>query len=111
MVSVILYKNRKEEYIGFECNGHAGYADYGKDIVCSALSMLIINTINSIEQLTNTDMQVQADEKSGTIKVEFQNPIEQDAILLLDSMILGIQETKKQYGEKYVMISCKTITS
>ena len=34
--------------IGFECSGHAGYAEFGEDIVCSALSamtMLIVNAI------------------------------------------------------------------
>lgn len=31
-----------------ECIGHAGYADYGKDIVCASFSTMIITTINSI---------------------------------------------------------------
>ena len=30
------------------CNGHAGYADYGKDIVCASFSTMIITTINAI---------------------------------------------------------------
>ena len=31
-----------------ECIGHAGYADYGKDIVCASFSTMIITTINQI---------------------------------------------------------------
>ena len=31
-----------------ECIGHAGYAEYGKDIVCASFSTMIITTINSI---------------------------------------------------------------
>ena len=31
-----------------ECIGHAGYADYGKDIVCASFSTMVITTINSI---------------------------------------------------------------
>lgn len=31
-----------------ECKGHAGYANYGKDIVCASFSTMIITTINSI---------------------------------------------------------------
>ncbi len=30
------------------CNGHAKYDDYGKDIVCSSFSTMIITTINAI---------------------------------------------------------------
>jgi uncharacterized protein YsxB (DUF464 family) len=31
-----------------ECKGHAGYADYGNDIVCASFSTMIITTINQI---------------------------------------------------------------
>jgi uncharacterized protein YsxB (DUF464 family) len=31
-----------------ECIGHAGYAEYGKDIVCASFSTMIITSINSI---------------------------------------------------------------
>jgi hypothetical protein len=47
MTKVIFYKSNGVFY-GFEENGHTGYADWGEDILCSALSamtMLIVNTI------------------------------------------------------------------
>ena len=31
-----------------KCHGHAGYDDYGKDIVCASFSTMIITTINAI---------------------------------------------------------------
>ena len=31
-----------------ECIGHAGYASYGKDIVCASFSTMIITIINAI---------------------------------------------------------------
>ena len=42
--------------IGFHVEGHAGYADYGQDIVCSAVSVLVINCINSIDELTDASV-------------------------------------------------------
>ena len=30
------------------CIGHAGYADYGKDIVCASFSTMIITIVNAI---------------------------------------------------------------
>ena len=37
------------EYISVESNGHAGYAEEGQDIICAAVSALIVNTVNSVE--------------------------------------------------------------
>ena len=42
----ITKKNNVIESI--HCNGHAGYAGYGKDIVCASFSTMIITTINAI---------------------------------------------------------------
>jgi uncharacterized protein YsxB (DUF464 family) len=42
----IVKKNNIIESIS--CIGHAGYAEYGKDIVCAAFSTMIITTINQI---------------------------------------------------------------
>ena len=33
--------------------GHANYAEYGKDIVCASVSMLLQNLIKSIHDLTD----------------------------------------------------------
>ena len=37
------------EYISVESDGHAGYAEEGQDIICAAVSALIVNTVNSVE--------------------------------------------------------------
>ena len=34
-------------------NGHAGYGEYGRDIVCSAVSILTYNLQESINRLTD----------------------------------------------------------
>lgn len=41
--------NKKNNVIeSIHCIGHAGYAGYGKDIVCASFSTMIITTINAI---------------------------------------------------------------
>ena len=52
MISVVITKHN-DEYSGIEFNGHAGYADSGEDIVCAAVSVLVINTFNAIERFTD----------------------------------------------------------
>ena len=52
MILVTIYKNQNG-YIGFEAEGHAEYSESGTDIICAAVSVLMTNTANSIEALTN----------------------------------------------------------
>ena len=33
MFHVTIYKNKKKEYVGFQTEGHAGYAEAASDIV------------------------------------------------------------------------------
>ncbi len=47
MIKVRIHKNN-DIIERIDCKGHAGYADYGKDIVCASFSTMIITTINSI---------------------------------------------------------------
>ena len=51
MTTIIIRKTEKKEYVGLICMGHAGYAENEPDIVCAAVSVLVINTINAIEKL------------------------------------------------------------
>ena len=45
----ITVKKRNGNYLEFVSKGHAGYAEEGQDIVCAAVSVLVINTVNSLE--------------------------------------------------------------
>ena len=47
MIKVIVSK-KNNVIESIHCKGHAGYADYGKDIVCASFSTMIITTINAI---------------------------------------------------------------
>ena len=109
MISVNVTKNRNDEYVGFTCNGHAGYSEYGSDIVCSAVSMLVINTINSIEKFTKDIFICDADDDKGLIQFKFDSAPSKEASLLLDSMVLGISETEKSYGKAYVTLKIKEV--
>ena len=105
-ITVIKEDNR---IVAFTCNGHAGYAKESEDIVCAAISMLVINTINSIEALTKTVPLVETEEKSGYIHCSFEDDVTDDATLLLDAMLLGLSQIKEQYGTKYIDVKIKEV--
>lgn len=83
-------------------DGHADYAEQGKDIVCSAVSVLTFNLIKSIECLTKDEIKYQAD-TPGHINIDLKNLSEQSK-LLIDSFFIGISEVATAYPE-YVQIT------
>ncbi len=109
MTEVIIRKSKEGAYKGFECSGHAGYADSGYDIVCAAISMLTINTINSIDLFTSDEPFVSSDEESGVIRCSFQSEISKETELLMKSFELGINGVYEQYGKKYLKITIKEV--
>ncbi|NLL77592.1 MAG: ribosomal-processing cysteine protease Prp [Clostridiales bacterium] len=109
MTTIIIKKNENGEYKGFSCKGHSGFARSGKDIVCAAASILVINTINSMEELTKEDMDVSTDEESGFIGCIFKKDLSEKGKLLMDSMILGLSSVEKQYGKKYLSLKFEEV--
>ena len=82
-------------YVEFSCKGHAGFAAKGKDIVCSAISALTINTANSIMTLTDTPIDV--NENDGFLSWRFEKAPEEKATLLMDSLIIGLKSVEEEY--------------
>lgn len=109
MTHVSIIKTRNGEYKGFNCIGHSGYADAGEDIVCAAISVLVINTINSLDQLAGEKFKLVTNEEEGLIDCRFEKNINEKSKLLLDSMVLGLGEIKKQYGKTFIDLTFEEV--
>ncbi|HBY20454.1 MAG: hypothetical protein A2Y24_02425 [Clostridiales bacterium GWE2_32_10] len=107
MIKVQIFKKENIIY-AFDILGHASYDEYGKDIICSAVSMLVTNTINSIDYFTDDDIKLEANnEKTGHIKFRVdisKKPYSRDTDILLRSLELGLKNVVEQYGKKYIEI-------
>ena len=101
MITVTFHKTKSGEYKSFTCSGHAGIDVNGKDIVCASISVLVINTINSLEEIVQEKIMVDTDEESGLIVCKFVEPLQEKSKVLIDSLILGLSQIEKQYGKKY----------
>ena len=108
MTTITIYKSNENGYRRFTCKGHSGFAMSGKDIVCASISILVINTINSLEEITHEEMVVKDDEATGFIDCQFPNRISLQSEVLLDSMILGLKTIAEQYG-KYVRLKFEEV--
>ena len=47
------------EYTGFSVSGHAGYADYGQDIVCASVTSAVQLTVNGVTEILKQDAAVE----------------------------------------------------
>ena len=97
---------RNGDYSSFICKGHAGYDDMGKDIVCSAVSMLVINTGNSLEKLTDNRVKGSDD---GSLSWDFLDPPDEKGELLMDSLILGLKTISSKYGKDYLRLTIEEV--
>ena len=103
MIKVAYYKIN-DDILGFSCKGHAGYAEYGSDIVCAAVSILVINTINSIQNFTKDSFEYSEDEAKGEIVFYSKDIPSHDSQLLLNSLFLGLKGIQDEYGTRYIQI-------
>ena len=107
MISITIYQD-PEGVKRVSSKGHAGFADHGSDIVCAAVSMLFINTLNSIEVIAGDD-HIDNEVSPGVIDRSYPHGLSHDGQLLMDSMIFGLKETEKEYGSEYVTLTIKEV--
>ena len=94
-----------ESITGFRTEGHAEYAKHGKDIVCAAVSTLVMNTMESIHLLSSDVFDYEEDEKRGICDFKIiSNPTSPETKLLFQSLLIGLQGVQEEYGEKYLRI-------
>ncbi len=102
MIEVFIYSDGNG-YTGFESRGHAGFADAPYDIICSAVSVLTVNTANSIEKLCG--IKVISRSEDGFIECILPEGSTKESDLLIRSMIIGLEGIIRQYGDKYLHVS------
>ncbi len=90
MIHAAIYQNKRKEYVGFQIEGHAGYKEEGQDIVCAAVSLLAINTMNAIELYAGDEFSTVSDEQDGILACHLAQAPSREAALLLKTMALGL---------------------
>ena len=104
MTKVTFFLNHEHTCIGFCTEDHAGYAEAGTDIVCSAISALTITCINALDQLTEDQTDLSVSEEDARIRLMLKGAPSEQALLLLAAYRLGIQgiaeeETYREFIE------------
>jgi uncharacterized protein YsxB (DUF464 family) len=88
-------------YRSFSCKGHAEFDEAGRDVVCAAVSMLVINTANALDSLTDNKLEASDD---GYIRWEFTDTPDEKGKLLMDSLVLGLRQVETKYGNDFLRL-------
>lgn len=81
---------------GITVDGHAGYAESGKDIVCAAVSAITQTLVVSLDNFTSD--RITHVEYDGHIRIDYKDLSERGK-LLVDSFFIGICGVANAYPE------------
>ena len=104
MIEITVF-TKKDEYVGIESKGHAGYAKAGEDIVCAAASALMINTVNAIEVFTGDKFT--CNQQDGYLELHLTGAMCEKSELLMKTLVMGLTGIQENYGDKYIKIEFK----
>lgn len=76
--------------------GHANYAEHGRDIVCSAVSVLVQTLIQAVENLTAD--KITYDMSPGKVDIKFWC-LSDPSKVLIDAFFIGIEGIAKAHPE------------
>lgn len=93
-------KNQQIQEVSIQ--GHAMYDDFGKDIVCAAVSSCVITTANGILEIDKDWILAKQDSKGVLIQVQNSSDVCQ---MLLANMISLLEELHDQYPKNLKIIS------
>lgn len=109
MITVQVKRRSDETIEKVTISGHAESADYGRDLVCAAVSAISLGGINAIELLLNIELPAVQGE-GGFLDVEVPEGYEPELVakmqLLLEGMIASLYSVAVSH-DKYVRIADK----
>lgn len=99
-MTTIKFFKENENYMGFECSGHAGFAEEGSDILCSAISSLTQGACLGITKVLN--LKAEISKADGFLKLELLENSE-CAQALLKTLKASLEDIREG-SEKYIQI-------
>lgn len=88
---------KDEVFVGFSIKGHAGYADFGLDIVCASVTSAVELTANAITDILHIDAVVLVLEDE--IRLSLQDTNCNDAVNFIKALRLHLELLQNDYRE------------
>ncbi|HBG22087.1 MAG: ribosomal-processing cysteine protease Prp [Syntrophaceticus sp.] len=110
MIHATFWENKDSELYGFLVRGHAGYAPVGADIVCAAVSTLVLTAAAGLKHFLTLDPLIEERAKDSSdiyVKLILPEDLTEDerrsAQVILETMELGMRGISGNYG-KYLEV-------
>lgn len=96
MITVTFFENEKDFLLGFSVKGHAQMDEYGRDIVCAAVSSVVYMVVNTLTDVIKVNLkQLVVNDGFVSVSVEPEDMFECGYLLLGFKLhMLGL---KRQY--------------
>ncbi len=95
-MTTVSIKKEQNQIVEITIKGHANYEEYGKDIVCAAISSIVITSVNAILRID--DNAISYEEKKDTIKIKVLKHIE-IVNILIENMLAELNDLTKKYNK------------
>ena len=95
MIDVTVYVDSNKKYKGYRLCGHAGYDDYGHDIVCASVTSAVQMTANALTEVLKLKADVSVGENVIQVKLSKQDA--QKGQSFLQALLLHLNILAEDY--------------
>ena len=96
MISVTV-KRVEDKIVELTVRGHSGYADYGQDVVCAAVSAITQTALLGLIHYAG-NVRYERDEKKGYLHIVVPNEPETVCRGIVETAVIGLKDIAKGYG-------------
>ena len=101
MVTITFFEHSEGFFSGFLVRGHAGAKEYGKDVVCAAISSAVLMVINTLTEVANV-VPLKLSAKSGNVCFK----IDRKDFFRCRDFLLGFKFHILEIAKKYPKFVC-----
>ena len=105
MTSISIYR-KGESIVKYVVEGHTGYDEIGKDIVCAAVSVVATHTLNGLTDIVEIPVGYEINDAyfECIVPDDISEEERKQADILLETMYITYKDLEEQYKEYITII-------
>ena len=100
-MTTVTFRSEGSRIVGFEVQGHSGYACEGEDIVCAAITSAVRLTECAINDVLGLEAAVKVREKDASISLNLPAKLGQTAESTCQTLLAALMVHFVQLNEEY----------
>ena len=100
-MTTITFRTEGDRIIGFDSQGHSGYAEEGEDIVCAAITSTIRLVESTVNDVLGLAASVKINEKTATISLRLPGGLAPTAESTCQALLTGLMVYFAELHDEY----------